>query len=73
MNLKITYSTKPIDVLGLFEPQPIWAAREVFIDDKKVPEGLARIILAGLDSMTEEYLKKIEKLMEDDGYEFKRL
>lgn len=62
MKLTISQNLKPIDIDSL-EVQTFEDNRVVHIDDKLVPDNLAKIILLGMDVATSRYLDLVEKAM----------
>ena len=68
IKLEIHNNIKPISILGQFDPQDIWSERQVFIDHKRCPPMLSMIILAGLDTLMNEYLNTIEESMIKEGH-----
>lgn len=68
MILEIKVKQEPIDILGRFEPVSIEELREAYIDGKKCPPGLTRLILLGLDVATEQYLSLVEDQMRAEGH-----
>lgn len=62
MKLTLAYKTEPVDFFSL-EPQELFTLPQVYIDDKRCPPTLEAIILRGLNSLTNEYLDKVELMM----------
>lgn len=71
MKLTVVQKTQPIYILGRFTPEDICPTHErlVYIDDKPVPHGLARLILLGLDTAAEQYSSFILQEMKQEGHE----
>ncbi len=61
MTLEIRTPVSAIEPLGNLTPVPLdGSARQVFIDGKQCPKGLADIILFGLDAKMNIYLDELE-------------
>lgn len=59
--MKIVIHTEPVSLTGKYHPVSLdMPPREVYLQDERCAPGLERIILAGIDSMTCEYLDAIE-------------
>ena len=65
MKLEIRENIETINVLGTLGEKPSEPRkREVYLDGKRVPEGLETIILTGLDAMTLSYARELIEQME---------
>lgn len=63
MKLTLLVRQAPIEVVGLLEAQTQPTITEVYLDDKRVPPTLERIILLGMNTMQEQYLNEVEMMM----------
>ena len=71
MKLEVSLKINPIDTLGVFQALdiiPDLSSREVRIDGKLVPQGLADIILLGLDVATDKYCDYIEQMRKEGHF-----
>lgn len=66
MKLEIVRNLDNVDLFGSLDVVDTEIPRHVFIDGKMCPAGLRDIILAGIDSLQEKYLRSVEIAMAND-------
>lgn len=69
MKMDIRQEIEPIDVLGRLEPVELTSNKlQVYLDDKRVPPTLEKIILTGLHVLMHDYLDDVEAEMKRLGW-----
>lgn len=63
MKLEVVSVIPKIEILGLLEPVTESLQREVYLDGKRAPPTLERLILLGLDVETEQYCRDVEDVI----------
>lgn len=71
MILEIKHVVEPINVLGALELSENPIEERVYLDGVRVPPALEKIILAGLNSLTADYVEKALKELSRKSYQLK--